>query len=55
MTSLSDAQLANVVGPGFDVFFESLDPAVQYRMSYDKALCAEVVEDYRAWAEETGT
>ena len=55
LTSLSDADLAKVVGPGFATFFETLDLAIQWRMTFDKALCAEVVEDYRAWAEETGT
>jgi len=52
LTSLSDAQLANVVGPGFDVFFETLDPATQYRMTWDKDTVAEVVDAYRDWAEE---
>ena len=51
--SLSDPDLAAVVGPRFAEYFETLPPEVQYRMGHDKDLCAEVVADYRAWAEET--
>jgi len=49
---LSDAQLANVIGPRFEEYFETLDAAIQYRMAYDKALCGEIVEAYREWIEE---
>ena len=50
--SLSDGQLANVIGPRFAEYFETLSPEVQWRMTWDKAAAAEVLEDYRAWAEE---
>jgi len=53
LTSLSDPDLAAVVGPRFAEYFEMLTPEVQYRMGHDKDLCAEVVEAYRDWVEET--
>jgi len=43
---------ADLIGPGFETFFEALDAETQYRMSWDKALCGEIVEAYREWAAE---